>query len=316
MAIGSIINLGGGGGSSSDGKVRFICHTDYLVQGDVIRVRSLTDSSVHFEQAVQTVGDFIFFDIPCKDFYRVCLVQEINDEEVEVCAVDYYVSYGECIGVNVLNKTMLGGIQGILNAHQEANVLEVGDEVTISVDNGDTAIVQLLGYNTYGDHEAHFILKQSRSSVVAYPSTQYYLPYTSLTLRTSVQSFYNAIDEVDRRFIKQVERYSYKYGAGGYAKYSDYIWLPTDKEVSDVYPGGGSAGAPTVPQYQFPLFVSANNRIRTNTSGNSVNWWTSDGWLGTNGNGWDYCSTSGGIVTQVYTNGASIFPCFTLKADS
>lgn len=249
------------------GQGRIICDTSTFSVGDTIRVRSMTDSNKVWNKTVATVGTALVFTVPCYDYYKICTVQTINDTPTEIGGVYKTVDYGQTLFINVLDKTTLGGIQGILNAHNENYALNIGDEVTIKVNDGGTPtdwVMQIAGIDVYNSHDIMFTSKNiSKSSI----SVQY--NYATSTLRQYAQDFYADIDNNDKQYIKQVTR-SCRNANGTFTNYDDYCFVLGNKETGNVTSYGVVAS-----QVQMPLFVTQANRIKT-YNGTANAYWTSD----------------------------------------
>lgn len=290
------------------GQGRIICDTSTFSVGDTIRVRSVYNVSQTEDKQVVTVGTPLIFTVPPYDYYKICRVQTINDTPTEVGGEFVEIGFGDLHRSNVLDKTTLGGIQGILNAHQEGTLLAIGDEVDITV-NGSPWTMQLAQIDTT-NHKLHFVSKY------AYGSTQWTINqqyrYDISTLRTALQNFYPLIAETDKAYIKQVTRYSHDVLNSGdtWTQYTDYIWTPSYCEAI----GMTMTGMPDS-QSQFALFLTQANRVRTN--GSAVgNWWLSDGRT-LNVDRQAYYINSQGTLDAIGTgNNYYYLPCFTLIADS
>ena len=274
------------------GQGRIICDTSTFSVGDTIRVRSMTDTSKVWNQQVATVGTVLVFTVPCYDYYKICTVQTINDTPTEIGGVYKTVDYGQTLFINVLDKTTLGGIQGILNAHQEGDILAIGDEVPI-IHGGNPWIMQVGDIDTT-NHAVHFVSK------VLYSKAQSNSDYRSSGLRSAIQGFYTDISSEDKQYIKQVTR-----TANTTYTYTDYIWCLGIREVDGV--NGLSS------QHQFPIFLTQANRIKT-LNGSAVHWWTADY---TGGGSYNFAVLSNGVTSQeIWSNSYGVLPCFTLTADS
>lgn len=316
MAIGSIINLGGGGGgSSSDAQVRLICNASTLLVGDTIKVRSLTDSSFVRYATKQSGDEFIFFDIPCKDYYKVCLVQEIEVDgvttEVEIGGAEYYVSYGECVGVNVLDKTTVGGLQGLLNSHQE-NLVDVGDEVDVYV-GGSPVKFQVADKNIYASHEIILVAKYLPTTTSAWSTGGD--AYSSSILASTMATYYNSIDERDRQFIKPKTVYSSTNGNGGINSSNHYVWNPTAWEIN----GGGVNYVPSVESpynTRFGIFTTQAGQIKKigNETGSAGLYWT--GSCSQTGGYSLIVGGTGGTANNQRSSSTYYLPAFHLLADS
>ena len=281
------------------GQGRIICDTSTFSVGDTIRVRSMTDSSKVWNQQVATVGTALVFTVPCYDYYKICTVQDIGGTPTEIGGVYKTVDYGQTLFINVLDKATLGGCKGILNSHQETNFLSIGDIVPITV-NGNPWDMQISGINVYHAHDimltSRYVLSTSNAGT----------NYSSSSLRTAVQTFYNDIAENDRQYIEKVQR-RFRGSSGTEVDYEDYCFVLGNKETVNVT-GYGVVSS----QVQMPLFVTQANRMKT-YNGTALPYWTSDNYDGTSIN---TITTNGTIAYNSYTNVYGVVPSFMLVADS
>lgn len=306
MAIGSIINLGGGGGSLS-GKGMIIVDTATMTVGDVIRVRDVYDSSNVQNKTVATVGTPLFFEVAPYCYYKICMVQTISDVETEIGGEYTTIDVGQTVYVNVLDKTTLGGIQGILNAHQETSLLNIGDEVNITVDGVLTPF--LIGaINLYDTHEVIFVSKFITNKLTWGP---WNAGYAGSNVKTYLETFYNNIIANEKVFIKSLNRSSLRPYSSTQDTYTEYVWINNRKEIDNT-----QSGVPVYPQIQLPIFTSVANRIRS-YQGITNTWWTNDG-VSASSTGVFAVDVDGSMFTHNDPNSGSrgVVPCFRLTADS
>ena len=144
------------------GQGKIIVDTTNLLATDVVRVRSMTTPTKVWNKTVTTPGDYMVFEVPGKDYYKISLVREVEEEgetiEAEINNINKTMGYGEVSVINVLDKASLRGIQAILDSHSENDVLNIGDEVTITV-NGSPWVMQVGGIDLYADHEVILVSK-------------------------------------------------------------------------------------------------------------------------------------------------------------
>lgn len=280
------------------GQGKFLVNASLLTAGDIVRVRSMTDNSKVWNKTVVLGDTILIFDVPCKDYYKISLVQNIGGVDTEVINVYKTVDYGQTFLVDVLNKTSLGGVQGILNAHQETSMLAVGDEVTVKV-NGVDWIMQIAGIDIYNSHEVIFVSKHIWDL-----STKQYSYSSSNDLRPKAQAFYSGLDNNDKQYIKQVTRYSKDQSTVG--TYDDYCYILGNKETAN-----GNYGK-VDSQIQMPLFVTQANRVKY-YNGTAKQWWTSD-YQGSASN--VGILANGSANTLTYSDNYGVVPAFTLLADS
>ena len=283
------------------GQGRIICDTSTMSVGDKVRVRSVTDNTKIWDQTVATVGTALKFTVPCFDYYKICLVQTISDEEVEVGGVKKTVDYGQTLFINVLNKTTLGGIQGILNAHQETELLNIGDEVDITV-NGSPWTMQIAKIDG-SSHYVELVSKYVTNDVLPIQNSNY---SNRTTVQSTLSSFYSSIIESDRNLIKEkTVNYVTGGGSGTAGSINQKVWLLTRVEVDGTGPELGS---------QFPIFSTQASKKKYTTEGIVVGYMLAGCTLTASAGYTDYISTNG---IASYTNSATLYmlPCFRLTAD-
>ena len=283
------------------GQGRIICDTSTFSVGDTIRVRSMTDSSKVWNQQVATVGTALVFTVPCYDYYKICTVQTINDTPTEVGGTYRTIDYGQTLFINVLDKTTLGGIQGILNAHQETSLLNIGDEVEITV-NGSPWTMQIAGIDIYNSHEVIFTSKH-----IAKREFNTTINYTISALRTSVQAFYSSIDNKDKQYIKEVTR-KCRTSQSATETYNDYCYVLGNRETVNY-----TSGPWVTDQVQMPLFVTQANRVKT-FEGTALGYHTSDDYSNNTTMAIDSIGNAQDVAINIANWG--VVPSFTLLADS
>ena len=313
MAIGSIINLGGGGGSLG-GKGMIIVDTATMTAGDVIRVRDVYDSSNVQNKTVATVGTPLFFEVAPYCYYKICMVQTISDVETEIGGEYTTIDVGQTVLAKSVNKSTLGGIKGILNAHQENDIMAIGDEVTIKVNNVDV-VVQVAEIDLYDSHEITFVAKDIWDTS-AFSGAGNYKSYTDSPayLRTKMQDFYSGMTVEDKALLTLVTKPQLKDNVSNiwsWSTFSDYVFPPNCYEIHASY--GTSS---PLPLHQFPIFTTQANRIKT-YNGNNIRWWScdgdvNDGWVG-RGLG---ATETGSLLAESKSNTYGVLPCFRLTADS
>ena len=291
------------------GQGRIICDTSTFSVGDTIRVRSMTDSSKVWNQQVATVGTALVFTVPCYDYYKICTVQDIGGVATEIGGVYKTVDYGQTYFIDVLDKTTLGGHQGIINAHQEGSLLAVGDEVDITV-GGNSWTMQVANIDT-SNHIVDYVSKNLYSTTTWASGDSW---YSSSNACTQADSFYSNISANDKQYIKQKRISCAKTYWGTTPQFENvdkYVWLPKKVEMDGIAISGDSSA-----YSQFALFVTQANRVKT-YNGTAIVWWCCDGWAREQNPRVACGTTAAGVVGQMNvgeTNG--ICPCFRLTADS
>lgn len=273
-------NTGGGGGISSV-PARIICDTTNLQTTDAVRVQSMTNPTSVETVDVVTPGEYLIFDVDGRDYYKISLVQEIDNEDVEMVSVYRTLGFGEATVVNVFDKTHLSGIQAILNSHSESTLLNLGDEVLVNV-SGSYKPYIICGIDLYDTHEVILGYKYTSSTIVTVASLNF-------NNRTQTKEYldtkFNSIDESDRKYIK--EKLMKFNTQGGPYTCTRYLWIPCRHEVFGDY---GSES----PMVQFPHFsVVANRQKYTEGTTNLGGWELSSATLDWSSTYCDYVTTAG-----------------------
>ena len=86
------------------GQSRLIVDISDKPVGDIIRVRSLLDPTKVWNREIEEAGDYFVFDVPCKDIYAICLVQDVGGTPTEVITTKQVVGYGETLFVKVVDN--------------------------------------------------------------------------------------------------------------------------------------------------------------------------------------------------------------------
>ena len=179
---------------------------------------------------------------------------------------------GECHTVNLAqDKTTWRGIQNILEAHREAELLEVGDELQVTI-GGVEYTYQVGAIDLYESHEVIFVPKTCVGVRQHHTSNTNAGGWAQSDIRTYLNGdFKNGLPDEIKDNLKSI---SFKSSAGGQSSAitvtDDYIWLPREYEIF----GATTYAAATEAQYcrQYPIFATAAQRIRTN-NGVAAYWW-------------------------------------------
>lgn len=297
------------------GFAKIICDTSTMSVGDTIRVRSMTDSSLVMNKQVVTVGTPVIFDVGfIKDYVKICMVQTINSVETEVGGVYKTLDYGQTIYVdNVFDLHTLQGIQGVLNAHNENQVLSIGDEVTIKVNIGGTPtdwVMQVGAIDLYNSHEVIFVSKNLYDKVALSDQNI----WSNQAIKTSADTFYSNIVENDKQYIKQTTKQAKSASGDELSTYNAYAYVPN---AGELFGGSYITMASYNPSIsQLPIFTTQGNRIKT-YNGTATNYATCD--ISGYSSGWTFygCDTTGAVQSGYVKNTQmGVLPCFRLTADS
>lgn len=299
------------------GFATIMVDTSTMSIGDKVRVKSIKTGQ-NYDKTVATVGTPLIWETEIyKDYVKICMVQTISDVETEIGGVYRECDYGQTLFIDdVFDKSTLRSIQNILNAHNEADILNIGDRVDIEY--GGNPWTMLIGaIDLYDSHEVIFvsdkILSVANFDTNTTASTKF---YNSSTMRNYVLSFYDAIGVNDKQYIKKMAKSgrisSQNATSPSWGGFEDYVWIPNRKEID-----GDNLDDPDVPKHQFPIFVTSANRIK-NYNGNAKEWFTCDG-VYSDGQATRRSynvSTNGSVSTYYFNSQYGILPCFRLTADS
>lgn len=242
------------------GQGRIICDTSTFSVGDTIRVRSVYNALQTEDKQVVTVGTPLIFTVPPYDYYKICKVVDIGGVDTEIGGVFTSIDYGQTYHTKVIDDTTLQGMQQLLNAHQENNI-EIGHEITITVDNAPYPVI-LLDKNRYNNHEMIFGSKYIWKSYQWDSSTDGKGTYANSPLRTQCNDFYTRIDIADRTLIKDKQVVASAYQS--HSSTNDKIWLPTPTELLGANAQQNQLSAEEKNNnVQFAYFVTQANRVKT-----------------------------------------------------
>ena len=272
--------------------------TSAMSVGDKVRVKSVYNPTHLVDKQVATVGTPLVFDLGfIKDYVKICIVQDIGGVETEVGGVYKEVGFGTSLNINVLDKTSLGGVQGILNAHQ-TDLLAIGDESKVTI-NGVEETVILVDKNRYAPYEAIFGFKYL--SDTTFPSNANYISRTDV--QNYLSSIYTNMAERDRQYIKD-KTVNYRVNTT-MGQTDQKIWLPSSKETS--------AHSYTTTDVHFSYYSTTAQRIKSPKGGTGGTWQTCNYGVQV-ANNCDYVGANG--VLSYGTGSYYVCPHFHLVADS
>ena len=308
------VSSGGGGGGTTTAILYYMTgDPDY--EGYFVRATGLLSGTVYNTEIGAdgnghvTVTGMEYYSL---EFYYV----DENDQEVSVftdalevnMGCFYYISIGYDI-------SSWEGIQNILNAHKETELLTVGDELTANI-GGVDYIYQVGGINLYDSHEVIFVPKTCVGSARTHHTTATNVGgWEQSDIRTYLNgTFKTGLPSEIKNNIKTI---SFKTSAGNKSTSikttDDDIWLPREYEIF----GSITNSASTEVSYcrQYPIFATANQRIRT-LNGVAIVWWASSPVVSSATN---YCcvtSEGGAGSASANRSNTAIVPCFRFTANS
>ena len=275
----------------------------------------MTNSSNIYNIEIETPGDLLVFDVPCKDYYKIALIEEIEEVETEIMTTFETLDSGQCKYVNVFDKTSLRGIQNILDNHMEQELLNINDEVTITV-GGEPWAMQVAAIDLYESHEVIFVSKYIYAST-ALPQQANVVMTNNNILSILENQFYASINESDKQYIKQKQKQGKIGSATTVSSRNCYVWILNYNEVST----STAIASYTVPVVAFPSLTTAASRIKTWPNGTAGSWWLADMGSGANSHFYAFGVNTSGVTIGDYPNGMidtstnGVVPCFHLTAD-
>ena len=219
---------------------------------------------------------------------------------------------GECHTVNLAqDKATWRGIQNILEAHKETELLDIGDELSVTI-SGVDYIYQVGAIDLYESHEVIFVPKTCVGARAHHTANTNAGGWAQSDIRTYLNGDFKAglPDEI-RDNLKSIE---FKSSAGSQSTAitttEDYIWLPREYEIFGVT----TYAANTEAQYcrQYPIFATADQRIRTN-GGVAAYWWEASAYV-SNSTYFCYVGTDGSAGNGGASNSFGLVPCFRFTA--
>ena len=299
------------------GFAKIIVDTSTMSVGDTVRVKSVT-TGTNYDKQVATVGTPLIWETDIyKDYVKICMVQTINDTPTEIGGIYKSVDYGQTIYVdNVFDLHTLQGIQGVLNAHNENQVLSIGDEVTIKVNIGGTPtdwVMQVGAIDLYNSHEVIFVSKNIYDKVALSDQNI----WSNQAIKTSADTFYSNITDNDKQYIKQTTKQAKSASGNELSTYNAYAYI---LNAGELFGGSYTTMASYNPAIsQLPIFTTQGNRVKT-YNGTATAYATCDiSGYSSGSASWTFygCDTNGSINSGYVKNTQmGVLPCFRLTADS
>lgn len=299
--------ISGGGGGGTDKAILYYMTDNAMYEGYHVRATGLLSGTV-YNTVLDSEGNG---DVEVEGMERYSInfyyIDE-NEQEVSVyqTAVDAHTGNFVYIPLGY-DKTSWQGIQNILDAHKEMDLLSIGDEIHTSIGGADV-VFQIAALDLYDTHEVIFVAKNIYTNRKFNESNTLGVGWSTCSLRTYLnETFKGFLEEDIQKNMKQLSIWT------GYQGSSDnYVWVPREYE----YLGSIYRSAPAEANYcnQYPIFAIIAQRIRT-YNGVAATWYTASRynsteygtcWVGSNGsaNGDYNMNTDRGIL-----------PCFRFTAN-
>lgn len=263
------------------------------------------------------------FTVPGNDRYDIIKYSDGTPTTEEYTNV-VYAQYGGYHEIKVAYDTdSFAGIQEILNNHKENDLLDIGDEVSITLAYNNIPMtwqIAAINHDPAYAHQVIFTPKWCLPTGRGMNNTSTNVGgWNSSAMRTWLNGdFFNSYIPADLQLLIADRDIISSQGSMSNALQTatDKIWLPREYEIIGAvshafeteHTGGGAE--------QFPIFATASNRIKTyGQDGSATYWWECSPYVS---NSTGFCSVSGsGTASSQSTSSDAygIAPCFHLIAD-
>ena len=305
----------GGGGASAKSKI--LCKSYLLTdEGKTVQVKDRYGAVV----AYGTLQDLeILFEVKSTDKYTVVMLDSNNDPEYET---EVILNFGTFAEVKLgWTKTTFKGVQQILNAHKETDLLEVGQQMDeIQLDYGNIPMRWSIGAIDHEEgHSVFFVPDWCLPTTRAMNASNTNVGGWNVTvLRAWLNNeFLNDYMPDDIAALIKTRDFQTSQGNQSTALQtaSDKIWLPREWEIfgATTYAAGTEHTAGDAEQ--FPIFATTANRIKTaGKAGAACRLWQSSPRVSL---ATSFCvtETSGAAGTTIASDAYGVLPCFQLKSD-
>ena len=265
----------------------------------------------------------VFQMLENREKYTVEVVSNPGDSETVEFTDTILMGFGECKEMIVgADKSTFAGIQQILNLHKETEMLEIGDEISITLKTGNipmTYQVAAINHDSKYAHQVIFTPKWCLPTTRQMNSSNTNVGgWNSAALRTWLNGTFLTDylpDDVAALIAERDVICSQGNQSTALQTAVDKIWLPREYEIfgattyatATEHTGGGAE--------QFPIFAVAANRIKTTGQGGSAYaWWESSPYASS---ATSFCAVnSTGAANSIGAITAyGVAPCFHMLAD-
>lgn len=302
-----------GGGGGTDKAILYYMTDNAMYDGYHVRATGLLSGTV-YNTVLDSEGNG---DVEVEgmerysiDFYYI----DENEQEVSVYQTDVDAHTGHFFYIPLgYDKTSWQGIQNILDAHKETELLEIGDELHTNVGGVDT-VFQIAAIDLYESHEVIFIAKSCILVMGQHTAAVNSGGWSSSDIRTYLNgTFKTGLEDAIRNNLKLI---TFRSGGGNsntLINTDDYIWIPREYEVF----GERIVGSTNEPRVcrQYPILSTPAQRIKT-YNGVARGWWDASA-ASTNNFGFGYVSSVGNAPSEnTNANHAyGVVPCFHFTAN-
>ncbi len=254
------------------------------------------------------------FLLPPRDKYTV----QVLNGGVPQYTEDILLGYGECRELQMgLRTDTWEGIQNILNAHLENSMLNVGDEMDVTI-GGETVTFQIAAIDLESSHQLIWCAKNAMATTRAHHSSNTNAGgWNSSDLRSYLNTTLFSALPVDLQGVIAERTFYASQGSqsSSLQAATDKVFLPREYEIfgattyaaATEHTGGDEA-------QQWPIFATAANRIKTQGAGGAaVAWWECSPNVSGSTN-FCYVYTSGAANYNDASYSRGVVPCFQMIA--
>lgn len=307
--------LAGSGGGKAKSKI--YCKS-YLItdEGKTVQVKDMTDTVV---ATGELENQEILFEVPSTDKYTVEMLDSNDDVEY---STEVILNYGTFAEVKLgWTTTSFSGVQQILNAHKELDLLEVGmdmDETILKT--GSIPMQWSIGaINQEGGHSVFFVPKWCLPTTRQMNSSDTNVGGWNVTLLRSWLNNEFLNDYLPDDIASLVKSRDIKISQGNKSTSlqtaSDKIWLPREYEIFGATTYSAGTEHTSGNAEQFGIFATAGNRIKTaGKNGSACAWWECSPYVSSAAR---FCAVvaSGSANSGDASSSYGVLPCFQLTSD-
>lgn len=302
-----VIRDGSSSGASSGGLLPRLLITS-TVAPTITKPGGDTAAATHIS------GNNYYYDAPEWGTYTVTRTVSGSSESISVFV-------NTCKIYVIADKTTFEGIQLILDSHLEEEMLDIGDEINITLQNNETMTYQIGAINHDYPHQVIFVPKWCLATKRSMNGSGTNAGgWNGCAMRTWLnEDFFSTILPSDVASL--VKTRDFKVSKGNQSSElqtaSDKIWLPREYEIFGQTTYAASSEHDSGGAKQFDIFGSTANRIKTmGESGSADTWWSSSPGTATS-TSFIQINSSGSDTYSYYANSNfGVLPCFHMLADN
>ena len=278
--------------------------------GKTVRLTGTMTGRV-YNKVLNENNEAVFTNLENREKYTVQVISIEDNEEVIEFTDTVYMNFGEIKELVVgANKTTFTGIQRILNMHKEDEMLEIGDEISITLKTGNIPMIyRIAAINHETSKYPHAVIFEPKWSLPTgrqqHSSNTNAGGWNQSDLRTWLNdTFLNDFlpDDVAALVKERDIVASQGSQSSNLQTATDKIWLPREWEIFGATTYAAATEHTNGGAEQFPIYATANNRIKTLGQGGSASvWWECSPNVS---DSTDFCSVaSSGAATSANASG-------------